>query len=207
MISRDRRARTPVALLLVVAVIQLYFQAGPAASNVYAQGSSAPQTSGILHTTANRDILADKNDVSTGATILDGMLLETSDCVAATVRWSPLQEVQLATNTIATLYHGEGKVRVVLKQGCVIARGGQNDEVTIETPDGKRTTATQLDGAGRKSVQVCYPAEARYDFHPSCFAAAKIGGILAGAAGVIIALVLVGSSSRGENPSSMLPGS
>jgi hypothetical protein len=192
--------------VLVVAVIQLYLQAGTIASTVYAQDAASPQTSGILHTTGNRDIQADKSDVSTGATILDGMMLETSDCVAATVRWSPLQEVQLATNTIATVYHAEGKVRVVVKQGCAIARGGQGDEVTIETPDGKRTTATQTDGAGRKSVQVCYPAEARYDFHPSCFAAAKVGGILAGAAGVIIALVLVGSSSRGENPSSMLPG-
>jgi hypothetical protein len=207
MIPRERKTRTAVALLLVVAVIQLYTGAAASTANGQSFATRPQQASGILSTTGNRDIQADRNSVNTGATILDGMLLETSDCVAATVRWTPVQEAQLATNTIATVYHSDGKVRIVLKQGCAIARGGASDEVTVETPDGKTVTATQLDGDNSKSVQVCYPTEARYDFHPSCFAAAKVGGILAGVAGVIVAVVLLGSNSRGENPSSMLPGS
>ena len=203
--TRDRKGFKTVALFLVFAVIQFYVALGSAASSVYAQ-ASAPQSSGILSTTGNRNILADKTEVHTGATILDGQTLETSDCVAATVRWG-LEEVHLATNSIAVVDHSGGKLKVILKQGCASVKAEQNVEATIETPDGKVTTATQLDGSNQKSAQVCVGSGGNNDFNPSCGGGGfpKTGWILTGVAGAVAVVVLIISNSRGENPSTSTP--
>jgi hypothetical protein len=203
--TRDRKVFKVVALLLVFALVQLYVMVSSTASSVYAQ-ASASQGSGILSTIGNRNILADKTEVSTGATILNGQTLETSDCVSATVRWGA-DEVHLATNSSAVVEHGDGKLKVTLKQGCASVRVGQDVEATIETPDGKVTSATQLDGSNRKSAQVCVGSGSNSDFNPSCGGGGfpKTGWILAGVAGAIAVVVLIVSNSRGENPSTSTP--
>lgn len=212
MIPEHRKAVRAVALFLVFNLIQLYVVANSTGFKVSAQDAAAstPQSSGLLSTTGNRNILANKNEVNTGATILDGMTLETPDCVAATVRWGALEEVDLGTNAVATINHSDGKIRVVLKQGCVRVRGGQTDDLTIETPDGKVTTAMQPDGPDRKMAQVCFPAEIKSEFTPSCVppvlgATSHTGWIVLGAVGLIATVVTAILIVHGENPSPSTP--
>jgi hypothetical protein len=219
MVPANQRAIKAVAFFLVFAVVQLYVGASSIGAQTAAQGFAAqrPQSSGILSTTNNRNILADKNEVSTGATILDGMTLETTDCVAATVRWGTLEEVNLGTNSVATINHSDGRVKVTLKQGCASVRGVESDDLTIITPDGQVTPAARPDGPGRKSEQVCFPSGIKSEFSPTCarvpaaigagpvFGSAGIGGVLVGAAGEIALIVVALVGTRGENPSSKTP--
>ena len=217
MIPGQQQRLKAVALFLMFAVAQVYAQTSAGALKVYAQDSAprASQNSGILSTTGNKNILADRNDVNGGATILDGMTLETSDCVAATVRWGNLEEVNLGTNTVAVLNHSEGKARVILRQGCARASGGREADLTIETADGKVATA-MLDGSDRKSVQVCYPSGVKSDFNPSCLVAAPLstastgaasttGGLIAGAIGEIALIIVAIVNTQGDNPSPISP--
>jgi hypothetical protein len=120
------------------------------------------------------------------------------------VRWGSLDELSLATNTVAVVSYAAGKLKVVLKQGCVTLRVGQDVDATIETPDGKVITA-QTDGANRKTAQACYQQGGKSEFSPSCSGAAKVGGIVAGVAGAIAVVALVASNSRGSNPSPSAP--
>jgi hypothetical protein len=207
-----QKAVKAVALFLALSLFQLYVRASAAESGVGAQdpAASAPQTLGKLSTSGNRKILADKNEVSTGATILDGMTLETSDCVSATVRFGPLDEVNLATNTIAVINYSNGKVKVTLKKGCARIRVQRSVDGTIETPDGKTTPATQPAPPNRQLAEVCYLLTgAKSDFNPSCapfFSLIYVGGIAGGLAG-IIALVAVssGAAAGAANASDSAP--
>jgi hypothetical protein len=218
MMPGKQKAVKAVATFLVFAIVQLYVQASSSGARAYAQNPAvrAPQSSGMLSTTGNRNIKVNNDNASTGATILDGMTLETPDCVAATVRWGTQEEVSLGTNTSAVVNHSDGKLRITLKQGCVIVRGGQDADLTIETPDGKTMTATQADGAGRKSGQVCFPSDVKSDFNPSCYGAAPYSqvslgagstttGVVVGAIGEIALIVVAVLNTHGENPSPMTP--
>jgi hypothetical protein len=219
MIASRHRAPKAVAAFLVFAIVQLYAQASLTGTTAYAQDASlrAVQGSGLLTTTGNRKIQVDKHDASTGATILDGMTLETPDCVAATVRWGGTQdEVSLGTNAIAIVNQSKAKVTVSLKQGCAIVRGGEYEDLTIETPDGQVMTATQFDVQARKSGQVCYPSNVRSEFSPTCLGAAPptpvalgagstTAGVVAGAIGEIALIVVAVLNTRGENPSPITP--
>jgi len=216
MIPRDRKSVKAVALFLVFTLVQFYVQASSAGSVVSAQDTTSAQRSGVLSTTGNRDIQVDKNGASTGATILDGMTLETPDCVAATVRWGSLAEVNLATNTIAVVNYSEGRVKVSLRQGCARVSGGQNVDLTIETPDGNMTTAS---GSNRKSAQACVSPTTKGEFNPKCPVGAPVSGgtaglgvashtgwgVLVGAIGEIALITLAIVGTRGKNPSPTTP--
>ena len=213
MILKRQKLVKVVALFLAFSIFQLYVRVNAASAQEPA--TPAPQNIGKLSTTDNKDILVNKNEADTGATILDGALLETSDCVSATVRFGPLDEVNLGTNTIAVINYSDGKVKVSLKQGCARVLVGPNSNGTIETPDGKSMPATQPESSNRQRAEVCYPSGARSDFDPRCkpippvggggvFSVPVIGGIVAGVVGVIV-LVAASSSSSGDNASFSAP--
>ena len=103
MMPRQHRIIKAIALLLACSIFQLYAQAVPAGAVAGAQNTASQpaQTPGKLSTSGNKDILVDQNKANTGATILDGATLETSDCVSSTVRVGSSDEVVLATNTVA----------------------------------------------------------------------------------------------------------
>lgn len=220
MIPVKQKAVKAIAFFLAFAVVQLYV--GAVSVRAQAAGEALavrlPQTSGLLSTTGNGKILVDKNEASTGATILDGMTLETPDCVAATVRWGTLEEVSLGSNSVATINHSDGKVKLTLKQGCALIRGVESDDLTILTPDGQVAQAARPDGPGRKSEQICYPSGIKSEFSPSCarvpaaatgagpvLGSTGIGGVLLGAAGEITLVVIALVGTRGENPSPKTP--
>jgi hypothetical protein len=202
MISKRRKLDKALALFLALSTFHLYVQVSAVAA--------PPQITGKLSTTNNRSILVDKNEAKTGATILDGMTLETSDCVGATVRFGALNEVDLGINTVAIINYSAGHLKVTLRQGCAIIRVGPDMEGTIETPDGNRTPATQPDSLNRHDADVCYPSGAVRDFNPTCAGAPAASGahtgrfILIGAVAAIVGLVAV-AASGGTNPSDSSP--
>jgi hypothetical protein len=213
MISGRQKLIKAVALFLVCSLLQLYTGlslAGPdEATAENAPSPRAQQNVGRLSTRGNKAILVNGNKADTGATILDGALLETTDCVTATVNIGAISQVDLATNTIATINYSDDKVKVTLKQGCVIVRADQAVNITIETPDGIQTPAVQPDASNRKRVEVCYPSGIKSDFTPSCIGAPLIiGGTIVGAVALLGALTIGGSSTacaRGENSSLTAP--
>lgn len=205
MIPRKQKFLKALALFLAFSTIQLYVQvraAGPVAAT-QTQAASAPQNLGYLTTTGSRDILVDKHDAHTGATILDGAVLETKDCTSATVRWSPLDQVDLATNSIATISRSDNRLTVTLTKGCARVRVHQGGEGSIITPDGKTTPAEQPDKLNRKGAEVCYPARDKNDFDPHCGAIPPLVWIIGGAGAVATTVAVV--NARGENPSTTTP--
>jgi hypothetical protein len=214
MIIKRQRVVKAVAIFLALSIFQLYAQvgavAGPDVEKRQDPATSAPQNIGKLSTSGNRDILLDKNEAHTGATVISGATLETSECVTATVRWGLLDEVNLATNTIAVVEYSGSRVRVVLKQGCARLRVGPNVEGVIETPDGKSTPATQPDASNRRLAEVCYlPSGIESDFYPTCgipplVMGGIVGGIVAGAVG-LLSLITVSEDARAENASFSAP--
>jgi hypothetical protein len=211
MIIRKQGIVKAFALFLAFSIFQLY-AGGP---GVYAQAdpaAGAPQVSGKLSTTGNRDVLVDKIGTSTGATILDGATIETPECVSATVRFGQLEVVYLGTNTIAMIEYSNGKLKVNLKQGCANMLAGPDVDGTIVMPDGNQTYVAPPDKSHRRRAEACYPSGAKSDFNPSCINAAPVGGIktpviigiVSGIVG-IIALVVASSGERGENSSFSAP--
>lgn len=218
MIPRQQNVVKGVALFLVFSISQFCVQLSLAAADLDSQSgaSNTPQVAGKLETHGKRHIKVDDIETETGATIIDGATLETSECVSATVHLEllGLGEVELANNTIATVNYSktENKVKVILKRGCVRIHVYQNIEGTIETPDGNSTPAVLPDTLDRKRAEVCFPKDEERDFRPYC--AAVVGAVfwpyvLGGlGAGVIAALVLASPSSpcdRGSNPSNSTP--
>lgn len=208
MISRKQKVMKTLALFLAFSLFQLYVQAGAAGSGVNTQDSAGftPQASGKLSTSGNRKILVDKNDASTGATILDGATLETPGCVTAIVRLGAQGEIHLATNTVAVLSYSDGQLRVALRQGCAIVITGQNVAGTITTPDGKTIPATQTE-PHRKRAEACSPSGEKSGFGSPCSSAPLVVGGLIGI-GALAAVIIAaggGGANRGENPSPSAP--
>ena len=211
--ARSKLAQV-VAVIIVLSILQVYGPTGAGQVGDAAQGaaSQGPQILGRLYTSGNRDILVDKEKSNTGTTILDGATLETPDCTTAITYIGQLDvitlynEVRLATNTIAVINYGPGRVKVTLKEGCAKLFAKPDTEGTIETPDGKITPAAQPDAANRRRAEVCYPDATNSDFDPSCTPLSLIiipaiggGGFLAMLAARSI------SSSPAENPSESAP--
>ena len=209
MILKRQKVVKAVALFLVFSIFQLYAQAGAVAAGPDTERTQdaapvAPQNVGKLSTSGNKDILIDKNEANTGATVINGATLETPDCVTATVRTGQLNEVDLGTKTIAVVEYSETRVRVILKQGCARLRVGPNVEGVIETPDGRSTPASQPDEPNRRLAEVCYlPSGLKSVFYASCDKLPYIlGGIFGGVVG-LFALVFAESDERAE-PSSLI---
>lgn len=209
MILKRHKVVKAVALFLAFSIFQLYAQVGAVAQE---PATSAPQNVGKLWTSGNKEIRVDKNEAQTGATILSGATLETPDCVTATVRIGPLDEVNLGTNSVAMVEYSDTKVRVVLRQGCARLRVGPNVEGVIETPDGKTTPAMPgQDASNNRSAEVCYPSGAKSDFTPSCVGGGPGGGIALVVGGIAVAitsligLIAASSDARAENASFSAP--
>jgi hypothetical protein len=217
MTRAKRKVIKALALLLAFSTQGFYVGAGFQAQPVFAADSplaTQAQIAGILSTTGNRNIQVNKNDASTGATILDGALLETSDCVSAVVRIWPVGAVQNETNEIgrieisnnsaATVNYSADRIIVTLTRGCTRVLTRQNVEGVINTPDGKATPVTQPDSLNRKRAEACYPSNTKGDYIPHCLAVPPLVFILGGA-GAAAAVAAVVVSSRGDNPSPETP--
>lgn len=210
MTARKQRTIKTIAFCLAFSLLQFYAQASSEQPGIQAQDAATrpPHGLGLLSTTGDREILVDKVLMDTGATILNAARLETMDCTSATVRWGPLNRVDLATNTIAVINYREGILNVTLEKGCARVRVQPGVEGSISTPDGNMIPATGSDSLNRKHGEVCYPPtnnpgdnSNNPSYEPSCIPPIVwiFGG--GGAAAVIAAVV----APRGADPSPDTP--
>lgn len=219
MIRKEKAVRL-ILPLIIFSLVQVYV---PASSNT--QDTQSPTSTqdaritavplvGRLEVHRGKHIRVDNNDVESGATILDGQVLETSDCVSATVHLLPvgmigptiveLGQVDIATNSKVLLNYSAGKVKVSIERGCARLRTVPVFEATITTPDGRIVQASGRDSLNRKAAEACHPSNENETYDPTCIPPIVwvVGGV--GAAAGIIA---VGVSPRGDNPSDTLPSS
>lgn len=207
-----------VVSILVLSVAQIYVSANATFQGTQNQSVGAPAVPmvGRLEVHRGRTIRVDDHDAEDGSTILDGQVLETSDCVSATVHLlpvglsstqpnanptvNPLGQIDLATNTKAVIHYSAGKVNVTLIKGCARERMSSQTDATISLPNGTVTTAASPDTFNRKMTEVCYPSNKREAFTPVCVPPVVwIGG------GGAVAATAVAIALRGENPSPESP--
>jgi hypothetical protein len=208
---KKRKAVEALALLLVFSLLP--FSSGAAlAANVM-------QATGKLATSGNQPILVNGISTNSGATILSGSNIETGDTVGATVDLGMLGSLDIAPNTKLQLtFSSDGSATVMLIEGCVILRVRQGTYGVIKTAEGE---VARNDSIKRQAavLDVCLPKGAPAAIVNQGAAAnagagagtaggtvaseglsgAVVGSLVAGAAGLgIVALIL---GSRGDNAS------
>lgn len=214
-----RKSVEALALLLVFSLLP--FSSGTAlAANLSTSNAAAlRQATGKLATSGNQPILVNGISTNSGATILSGSNIETGDQVGATIDLGALGSVDIAPNTKLQLnFSLDGAVTVTLFEGCLILRVRQGTYGVINTPQGE---VAHNDSIKRPAavLDVCLPKGAPAAIVNQGAAAnagagagtaggtvaseglsgAVVGSLVAGAAGLgIVALIL---GTRGDNAS------
>jgi len=154
--NRDQKITTVTALLVTLAVGQLYVGVSFAEPNSGARVSGAvpPAIMGILTTTGNKPITVNGASATSGATIPSGATIETPSGVGATIRLGRLGSLCIAPNTKLSLEFDEqgNLVKVTLIEGCVILRTQKNVSGTI---NGAQGVLGQIPASTGGSVDVC----------------------------------------------------
>jgi hypothetical protein len=223
---RYRKITTPIALLVTLAVMQLYVGAGFAQANfvpMVSRATTAPLL-GILSTRDNKPITVNGVSAVTGATISTGATIETPDNVSATIKLGVLGNVCIAPNTKFVLAFDRvgniGSVQIALTEGCVILRTLKGTAGNITSAQG---TIGQISATTGGSIDVCLRAGAAASINQGAASNAGAGASLldCGAAGAAaaptgfplaatIALIAGGATAlvfifRGGNPSPSNP--
>ena len=206
MSSRQRRVSSAIALLLIFSTAQVYVGVSLAASwhvSVPAANSApVPQEpAGILQIPGGKAIMVNGASAITGATIVNGAIIETPDGVGATVAFGSPGSLQIDPNAKLTLEVHNGSIKVMLLKGCVILRTKKGTAGEIDTPEG---VAGKTDPAKDGELKVC--TKGAVLIAPGTAG----GGGLSGAAiaGIVVgggAAVAVGLALRGNNPSTITP--
>ncbi len=182
-----------LAVLLVLAVTQLYVQvglAGPALAPDMQPAAPFQGSQAVLKliTRGNQPILVNGNSATTGATLLTGALIETPDNVGATVNLGALGTLDIAPNTKLRIdIDDNGDVKVTLISGCAILRTKRNHQGTIDTTQGE---AGKTDKERGGVLDVCFPpgaTSAVVGQGAAASAGAGAAGSVAGTAGVAAA--------------------
>jgi hypothetical protein len=214
MMPKRKKAIRFVVALLVLSISQVYVSASLTMQGTQAQNASNSATPmvGRLEVHGGKHILVDKDEAESGYTVLDGQVLETSNCTSATVHLlpvtvtsSPAEEigaVELATNTKAVINYNAGEVKVTLARGCSRVGISQAIDTTIVAPDGSSVAAAQRDPADLKRAELCFPSRENREYRPSCVAPIVFG--VAGAA-TLLTLALVRPCSSGQDTSPTSP--
>jgi hypothetical protein len=200
--STKRNVPTVIALTLVFAVTQVYFGLTFAASVDTNRRIAIPQQiSGILTTQDNKPINVNGASAGTGATILNGALIETPAGVTATINIPGHGSITISESTRLTItLDDSGNIRIALAAGCAV----------LQT---SRGTAGEIDNAQGVIGKTDTSQGGRIDACPTrTAAAAASGGGLSTGAKVAIAAAAVGGGAaalafglRGSNPSRSAP--
>jgi hypothetical protein len=199
---KQKRAPATIALTLVLALTQVYFGLAFAAVPAGFDSRVSPQQiSGILTTQDNKTITVNGASATTGATILNGAVIETPDGVTATINIPGHGVLTIAANSRLTISLDQsGNIRVDLAQGCAVLHTYKG---TIGEMDNAQGVIGKTDGTKDDTIEACrkkVPAGGLTTGAKVAIAAAAIGG------GVGLALALGGSSNvRGVNPSASTP--
>jgi hypothetical protein len=217
MSSKSKRVTTIIALLLVFATSQAYVGvsfAVPGPNSAGAEGAFEPQQpAGILTTQGNKAVSVNGATAITGATILSGASIETPDGVGGTVNLGALGWVEISPNTKLTLEFEQGKIKIMLTEGCFVLHAKKGTAGEVDTSLG---VAGKTESDKDAVISICFPKGATApvvngggSVATAGAAAAGKGGLFglgtaasvaiiggAGAAATIIPLAL-----RGSNPS------
>lgn len=187
-----------VAAFLVFAVAQISVQIGFAEPNATtAAVPAAQQFIARLRTRGNNPITVNNNAASTGASLVTGATIETGNDQAATIDIGDFT-LDIAPNTKLRLdFDDQGKVKVFLIAGCVIARSKGKTEAEIETSDNVVQGKTEKKKGG--GIDVCFingqatvNQNAAANAGAGAGAAAGAGGGGGLSTGAIVAIVAIG---------------
>jgi hypothetical protein len=189
---RYRKITTPIALLVALAIGQLYVGTGLAESNFVSRPSEVTPAPlmGILSTRDNKPITVNGASALTGATIPSGATIETPDQVGATIKLGVLGNICLGPNTKVVIeFDRQGKagnVKITLIEGCVILRTQKDTAGLITSAQG---TIGQTDAATGGSIDVCARAGSAPSINQGAAATAGAGAsaLDCGAAGAAAA--------------------
>ena len=142
MVSQRRKVLQPVALLLVIAVLQV-FLVNPAKANAATSDTSnntAPSSLrfGQLLMSGNQTALVNGTNATSGTTIFSGAQLQTSDGVAATVQLGTLGRIAIDPNTQLSLTFDKGYIDVQVTAGNAVLTANAGVNGTLTTPEGKK---------------------------------------------------------------------
>jgi hypothetical protein len=163
MILRYRKFSAPVALLVTLALAQLYVGTGLAESNSAARaaGPNAAQIMGILSTRDGKPITVNGASAVTGATIPSGATVETPAGVGATIKLGPLGSVCIAPNSKVVIEFDRtgnaGNIKVSVMEGCVILRTQKDTAGLVTSAQG---TIGEIPAATGGSIDACSRAGA-----------------------------------------------
>jgi hypothetical protein len=202
MTIKKRTIPSALALTLIFIVTQVYLGlAFAAAPRVVDTRVGPQQISGILTTQGNKTVTLNGASASTGATILNGAVIETPDGVTASINIPGHGVLTIAATSRVTLSLDQsGNIQVNLSQGCAVLHTNKGTTGEIDNTQGVigKTNATK-DGV----IDAC-PTKA-------AGAAATTGGLSTGAKVTIAAAAVGGGATalalglRGGNPSSSNP--
>lgn len=205
---RHKRIIIALVLLLAFAAPQLNLAIGSAKSDLLPEPLAPvpPPITAILTTKGNRPITVNGAQVSGGATIVAGSVIETPDLVGGTISIGSLSNLEIAPNTKLTIDFDEnGNMRVNLVRGCATVRTKQNVLGEVDTVQG---VAGKTDPKRKGFLGVCFPLGASA---PTVTVAEAAGAAAAGGGnllGIIVAGAAVGTipfAVRGANPSPSTP--
>jgi hypothetical protein len=205
---RHKRITIAFVLLLAFAAPQLNSAIGSAKSELLPEPLAPvpPPITAILSTKGNRPITVNGAQVSGGATIVAGSVIETPDLVGGTISIGSLSNLEIAPNTKLTIdYDENGNMRVNLVRGCATVRTKQNVLGEVDTVQG---VAGKTDPKRKGFLGVCFPLGAAT---PAVTVAEAAGAAAAGSGnllGIIVAGATVGTiplAVHGHNPSPSAP--
>jgi ferric-dicitrate binding protein FerR (iron transport regulator) len=159
MVSQRRKVLQPVALLLVIAVLQV-FLVNPAKANAASDTSTntAPSSLrfGQLLMSENQTALVNGTNATSGTTIFSGAQLQTSDGVAATVQLGTLGRLAIDPNTQLSLTFDKGYIDVHVSAGNAVLTANAGVNGTLTTPEGKKlatnASATSTSTVGKRAA-------------------------------------------------------
>ena len=199
-----RKATSVIALFLVATVSLFYVQttlAGPVT------GAKSATVSGKLITSGDQPILLNGNQASTGATVLSGTQITTSEKSSASVQLGALGSLDIAANTDLNVVFNEKSVAVSLNSGYVTLTTNEGVSGTITTSEGATvktdpTTRSSVIGKTSNSARPVLQTEENigYEGMPGGLA---FGLVVLTAA--VVAAILISHRGRGANPSPARP--
>jgi hypothetical protein len=208
-----RRKIVATSLFVMVAIMQTYVGVSFAARTANAIAPAGFQgASASLTTRQNKPISVNGTDAITGATIVNGALIETPGQVSASVNipGHAILDIEPDAKLIME-FDQNGNPKVTLREGCVTLHTKKGTTGEIDTIHG---VAGKTDPAKDGVLRVCFPRGAAapvVDGGSVATAGAATGGggistttgVLIGAAAIggVIAAVIIVPCRRGANPS------
>ena len=188
-----------LAAFVMFAVAQISVQLGFAEAGPNAVLPVPQQYIARLRTSGNRPITVNNNAAATGASLVTGAMIETGADQSATIDIGDFT-LDIAPNTRLRLdYDDQGRVKVFLISGCVIARSKGKTQAELQTADNvtQGQTAPKRGGVvdlcfinGQATVNQNAAANAGAGAGAGTAAASTGGGGLS--TGAIAAIVLAG---------------